>query len=246
MQSQSILIIAHRGASQIVEVENTLKAFNNAIQLRIPMLEFDVRKTKDDRLVCYHDESIQGQKLANLTYTQLLSISQQQGFTVPLLEDTLKLCQNQIKLDIELKEPGYEKQVIDLIQKYFHKDNYIIKSFHDSSILMIKKIDRAITAGLLIGKHRQGFTWQKLSEIFPEYRLLKTQADFISPHYSLLTWGFISRMKLLNKKIYVWTVNDRALGIQLAKKGIFALITDRPDLFLLDNLQLPHLNPITN
>lgn len=39
-------------------------------------------------------------------------------------------------------------------------------------------------------------------------------------------------MKLMKKNIYVWTVNDEKLMLQLAKKGIYALITERPDLAL--------------
>ena len=39
-------------------------------------------------------------------------------------------------------------------------------------------------------------------------------------------------MKLINKKIYVWTVNDEKLMAEIVEQGVFALITDRPDLAL--------------
>ena len=98
------LIIAHRGASGLVKFENTLASFAKAIELGVSMVEFDVRKTQDNLFVAFHDESIDGIKLRDLTYQQLLNISQKKGFDVPLVEDVLKLCQRKIKLDIELNQ----------------------------------------------------------------------------------------------------------------------------------------------
>ncbi|MGK7875859.1 MAG: glycerophosphodiester phosphodiesterase [Xenococcaceae cyanobacterium] len=231
MQNQNILIIAHRGASGLVKFENTLEAFEKAIELGVPLVEFDVRKTQDNFLICYHDESINGVRLADINYNQVLYFSRQQGFEVPLLEDVLKLCQGKIMLDIELKETGYEKEVINLVKRYLDYHEYVMKSFNDSSVLAIKKVDSNITTGLLLGIVKpKNLVVNALSALFPEYRLFKSKADFVSPNYHLLILGFTLRMKLLKKDIYVWTVNDEKLMMKVAKKGIFALITDRPDL----------------
>ena len=72
----------------------------------------------------------------------------------------------------------------------------------------------------------------RLSEIFPEFRLFTTKADFVSPNYQLIKLGFVGRMKLIKMNIYVWTVNDEKLMVEIVKQGVFALITDRPDLAL--------------
>ena len=129
------LIIAHRGASGLVKFENTMASFAKAIELRVPMVEFDVRKTQDNLFVAFHDELIDGIKLSDLTYQQLLDISQQKGFEVPLVEDVLKLCQGKIKLDIELKEVGYELEIVNLVKKYLDYQDYVIKSFLDAVII---------------------------------------------------------------------------------------------------------------
>ncbi|ABG50424.1 glycerophosphoryl diester phosphodiesterase [Trichodesmium erythraeum IMS101] len=227
------LIIAHRGASGLVKFENTLASFAKAIELGVSMVEFDVRKTQDNLLVAFHDESIDGIKLRDLTYQQLLNISQKKGFDVPLVEDVLKLCQRKIKLDIELKEAGYELEIVNLVKKYLDYQDYVIKSFIDTAIITLKKTDNKITTGLLLGLgNPQNFILTRLSEIFPEFRLLLTKADFVSPNYQLIKLGFVWRMKILNKNIYVWTINDEKLMSKIIKKGIFALITDRPDLAL--------------
>ncbi len=227
------LIIAHRGASGLVKFENTLASFEKAIELGVPMVEFDVRKTLDNLFVAFHDESIDGMKISDLTYQQLLDISRQKGFDVPLVEDVLKLCRGKIKVDIELKEAGYELEIVNLVKKYLDYQDYVIKSFLDAAIIAVKKADNQIITGLLLGLNNpKNLIPTRLSEIFPEFRLFATKADFVSPNYQLMKFGFVWRMKLMKKNIYVWTINDEKLMVETVKKGILALITDRPDLAL--------------
>ncbi|NES79500.1 MULTISPECIES: glycerophosphodiester phosphodiesterase [Okeania] len=227
------LIIAHRGASGLVKFENTLASFEKAIELGVPMVEFDVRKTQDNLFVAFHDESIDGMKISDLSYQQLLDISRQKGFDVPLIEDVLKLCQGKIKLDIELKEVGYELEIVNLVKKYLDYQDYVIKSFLDAAIIAVKEADNQITTGLLLGLSKpKNLIATRLSEIFPEFRLFTTKADFVSPNYQLIKFGFAWRMKLFNQNIYVWTINDEKLMVETVKQGAFALITDRPDLAL--------------
>ena len=232
MLATKVLIIAHRGAAGLVKFDNTLESFEKAIALGVPFTEFDVRKTKDNLFVCYHDDSIDGQKLADINYEEILEISRKKTFDIPLLEDVVKICKGKIKLDIELKEVGYEEEVVSLVKKYLDYPEYVIKSFNDISIKSIKKLDENIITGLLLGEDPPQNLMTRLSEVFPEYRLFKTKANFVSPNYKLLKLGFYWRMKLIKKNIYVWTVNDEELMMKVVKKGVFALITDRPDVAL--------------
>ena len=56
------LIIAHRGASAY-EIENTLQSFQKAIELKADMIELDIRKTKDNILIAFHDNNITGSQI---------------------------------------------------------------------------------------------------------------------------------------------------------------------------------------
>ncbi|MDJ0556941.1 MAG: glycerophosphodiester phosphodiesterase [Microcoleaceae cyanobacterium MO_207.B10] len=227
------LIIAHRGASSLVKFENTLASFEKAIEIGIQMAEFDVRKTKDNLFIVFHDELINGIKIRDLTYHEVLDVSHQKGFNVPLVEDVLKLCQGKIRLDIELKEVGYEQEIVKLVKQYLDYQDYVIKSFLDAAIIAVKQIDNQITTGLLLGVSRpKNIIITRLSEIFPEYRLWRSKADFVAPNYQLFSYGFSRRMKLIKRNTYVWTVNDEKLMIDVVKKGAFAIITDKPDLAL--------------
>ncbi|MFX1329560.1 MAG: glycerophosphodiester phosphodiesterase, partial [Promethearchaeota archaeon] len=85
--NKNILIIAHRGANSIAP-ENTLKAFQKAIELGADMIEFDVRKTLDDRIVISHDNSlirITGKlgSIKSMTLEQLRELDFGEGEKIP-------------------------------------------------------------------------------------------------------------------------------------------------------------------
>ena len=71
------LIIAHRGASAYAP-ENTLGAFKAAIEMGADMIEFDVRKTKDNVLVLNHNPTHFAQGIAKLTRQELMDLSESQ------------------------------------------------------------------------------------------------------------------------------------------------------------------------
>ena len=55
----------------------------------------------------------------------------------------------------------------------------------------------------------------------------------MAPHFRLLKFGFLWRMNLLKREVYVWTVNDEwRLFKLLSSKYISAIITDKPELAL--------------
>jgi glycerophosphoryl diester phosphodiesterase len=235
----SISIVAHRGKTATVKSENTIEAFQKAIEIGVPQIEFDVRMSQDGYSIVYHDRSIRPNgddraeiEISALTYDELQSIAKSKGFEVPLFEDILKLCRDRVALDIEIKEEGYEERIVELATKHLEYADFVIKSFNDASVRKIKDLDPQIEVGLLLGKVRGKFPLISiLAQFFPEYRIFKTGADFVSPHFRLLKFGFLWRMKLLNKAVYVWTVNEERRLIKLVRRNdIAAIITDRPEL----------------
>src|SRR4030065_1388004 len=92
------LIVAHRGAPGYAK-ENTIKSFGKAMALGADMIEFDVRRTKDNIFVVYHDGFIQGRAIKALTYEEISQITRNQGFNIPVVEEVLKWSRGKIKLD---------------------------------------------------------------------------------------------------------------------------------------------------
>jgi len=229
-------IIAHRGGKWAGIRENTLEAFEKAIEIGVTMAELDVRKTGDGKLVCYHDESIEGKDLQTICFDELLTLSSLQGFRVALFEEVLIHCKGRIQLDIEIKEEGYEDEILCLVKTYLEYSEYVIKSFNDSTISKIKQIDPFITAGLLLEGEDEYFDKfscaRKFIEVFPEFRIIRSKADFVSPHFNLLMFGFTFRMRFFGREIYVWTANEAKLIESLLKLGVRAIITDNPELVI--------------
>lgn len=232
------VVIAHRGGAKLVEHENTLEAFQAAIDVKSDYAEFDVRRTKDEKLIVFHDDKIKDTSISNLTYYELCNITKKENYRVPLLEEVLLLCKDKIKLDIELKEAGYEKSVIDMVTKLYDYDSFLMKSFNDRIVANIKEADPKVTAGLLVGRRIANFK-RRFNEYFPERRLAMCKADFISPNFKISSFEFIKRMHRKNLKIYVWTVNDIVVMNKLTKYGADGIISDRPDicLYVRDNVK---------
>jgi glycerophosphoryl diester phosphodiesterase len=227
------MIIAHRGASAFAK-ENTIESFEKAIDLMVDMIEFDVRRTKDQALIVHHDKLIKGKPVKELTYDEISRMTIGQEFSVPTFEEVLKCTSGKIKLDVEIKEEGYEQEVVELLSRYFRKDQFVITSFYDPCIKRIKDNHPDIKAGLILGVSKPKHpTRTRISEFFPVRRCREAKADFLVPHWRLLWFGFLDRAKRENRPVFVWTVNDqKKIWDMLHDERIDAIITDRPDLAL--------------
>ncbi|UCE25095.1 MAG: glycerophosphodiester phosphodiesterase [Candidatus Zixiibacteriota bacterium] len=225
------VIIAHRGASQ-VERENTLEAFRAAIDMGADAIEFDVRRTRDNVLVIHHDACIASgtAPINDLTYPEAVDLAKASNFHLPTLDETLKLCQDKVALDIELKENGYESDVIPLVGQYYDLDHVVFTSFYDDCVARLKEIAPQIMAGLILGVDPPATLRTRLSELLPLKRLKNCRADFVAPNYRLLKPGLIRRMRAAGYPVWVWTVNDVSLADRLSKSKVAAIITDTPDI----------------
>jgi len=194
------------------------------------MIEFDVRRTRDKVLIAYHDESIQGTPVKELTFEAISRMAKNQGFGIPTVEEVLRFTRGKIKLDVELKEEGYEKEMVELISRYFEEDQFVITSFNDASLKTIKDDSPQIKVGLLLGKFKASLR-TRVSEFFPMKRCEKARADFLGAHVKLLRFGFLERAHRKSKPVFVWTVNDAEMIREFLHDGrICAIVTDRADL----------------
>jgi glycerophosphoryl diester phosphodiesterase len=223
------LIIAHRGAPGETR-ENTIQSFERAITLGADMIEFDVRRTRDQVLIAYHDETIQGKAVKELNFEVINRIAGDQGFEVPIVEDVLRFSKRKIRLDVELKEGGYEKETVELLSRYFEEDQFVITSFHDASLKIIKDHFPRIQVGLILGKSNASLG-TRVSELFPAKRCIEAKADFIAPHWKLLKLAFLARAERIHKPLFVWTVNTgNMIRELLLDERVGAIVTDRTDL----------------
>ena len=219
-------IISHRGRTSRKSADNTLASVNDAIELKVEMVEVDIRQTKDSQIVCFHDPDIRGELIRDLDYSEIIEKDSQ----IPTLEQVLWSAKGKIGIEIELKEPGYELEVVSIARDYFNYDKFVLKSFHPQVVERVKEIDQKIFAGLLVGS---AFSLEQLfftlKEAFTSTNFKQTNADFISPYYKIFEAGWFSRFTRNNVPIQVWTVNDVESIRTLINQQVHSIITDIPE-----------------
>lgn len=220
-------IISHRGRTSKNSEDNTLKAVNDAINLKIDMVEVDIRRTKDFEIVCFHDPLLNGVALKDMNYSQIIDINP----NIPTLEQVLSLSKDKIEIDVEFKEYGYEREVIPMILNYFEYGHFIVKSFNLDVVKKVKEIDKKIKVGMLLGSE---ISFSQLLKVVYEslflYKFKECGADFISPYYKLYEAGWINRFVSEGVPIQVWTVNDQDLLKTLIHQDVDSVVTDTPEI----------------
>lgn len=120
-----IQIIAHRGASR-ERLQNTLPAFQRAIELGADAVELDVHLTVDGTVIVHHDSVIRGtstsqelagRPIASLTTAQVASFRLGDGGSVPTLAEVASLLVNRLTLYCELKGAGTVRPALDVLRR---------------------------------------------------------------------------------------------------------------------------------
>jgi glycerophosphoryl diester phosphodiesterase len=225
-------LIAHRGISSPGIHENTLPAFDAAIAAGVDAIEFDVRCTKDRRLIIHHDPMVRGagKIIARQTYEQCRMAGLRLGMEIPTLDETLELCKGKIAVDIEMKRIGYEAEVLEKVNTHFDLKHVIFTSFRISTVSRIKELEPRATVGLLLGKSPFSAVARRYTLRAIVDRLTGCRADFVAPHRAIARSRFVRFLKGAGYPVVVWTVNEPHRARRLAESRVNAIITDRPEL----------------
>jgi glycerophosphoryl diester phosphodiesterase len=218
-----ISIVAHRGAHTLAH-ENTIESFLAALSLGADMIELDVRKCGDGTLVIFHDPRLSSETrsslIANLTFDELNRRASRAGFSVPTVEETFRTLSRKTMLDIEIKEPGYERSVVACARRYFDDTQFVVTSFNPQVIAAVKAIDARLQTGFIVAAAER----LALCDT--------TSAEVLAPEKRLFSANrrLFAKAKKHGKKIAVWTVDGTELLTRLlADPLIDAIITNRPD-----------------
>lgn len=136
-------IISHRGYTFSGFKENTIHALKTGLELS-DGIEFDIRLTRDKKLIVFHDSTIKDKKIMDLTFQEIISNVKD----IPLLENILDLyIKNNKLLNIELKDNNTAILVEQLLlDKGFEKysNNILISSFIENEYNLIKNFNKAL------------------------------------------------------------------------------------------------------
>ncbi len=230
-------LIGHRGCASTKQ-ENTRSAFEQAIKEGAEWVEMDLRITRDNVVVVFHDAELAGVRIKGEKYDTLLEIAAINQLEFPTLEEILEALEGRVKLLVEIKEEGYEDLVMQQLLQRFASHELMIQSFKDEVIWYIKKHYPAIQAGLLLGTGyndeyfaRKGwrFFGHKLLEFYPWQRLKNCHADFMAVNHRLVSQAMLKRASRENLAVLVWTVNTPSVFQKIQSSGLVSgIITDWP------------------
>lgn len=224
------LIIAHRGRMPGGAGDNTLAAFEQAAMAGAHMIEFDVRRTKDHVIVLHHDRRLGGRMLADQTFAEVRA--QAEGSNIPTLAETVTWAKGRVLLDVELKEAGYEQEVLDIVLSCFAPREFVVTSFWSGVTRRVKAHDSRVNVGLLMGWGTVQDVWRDVRDmVLVEDQLRRSGADFLVCHYKQIKAGVLMRAQMAGYPVMVWGMGQRASELaQLGDRRVVGVITDRTDL----------------
>jgi glycerophosphoryl diester phosphodiesterase len=224
-----ILVIAHRGASKNAP-ENTLKAFEKAIDLGADYIEFDVRKTRDGEIIIMHDPDVYRTThklglIKRLTLKKIKSYNAAMGEKIPTLDEVLQITKGKINYMCEIKVKNISQEVIRILESEYVLDSTILISFKHKELLKNQNTYPDLKLGAIIPS---GFGW--ITSWFFRKRLISSLADrnffSVNPFFPLITKKFVELAHKKGLLVFPWTVNSRRKMKKLIKIGVDGILTN--------------------
>jgi glycerophosphoryl diester phosphodiesterase len=222
--------VGHKGADHVAP-GNTFESFQAALDLRVDMIEFDVLRLRDGRLVLAHD------------------YEDAEGRTPPTLEEGLDHFADDAyadtELDVDLKLPGYEREVVEGIVARGLADRVLISTQYLESLERLGELAPQIRRGWSVPKVRRDYTKSVLAPVaYVWAQVMKRRlpgeaaelirsggAEALMSHFILVSPALVRAVHEAGGQLYVWTVDDEKKIAWLESIGVDGVITNDPRLF---------------
>jgi glycerophosphoryl diester phosphodiesterase len=225
------LSIAHRGASGDYP-ENTLTAIQKAIEAGADMVEIDIHRTCDGRLVVLHDEDLHRTagvraRVSEMSLKELKGLDVGkwrgdafQGERIPTLSEVFSLVKGKVRLDVEIKtsEPGVEDLFLDEVRQCGMEAEVLASSFDWEVLRRIRRADAGLPIGLLCE------TWKGA---LAEASTVRASAVVLSQrraNASMIAAAHDARLD-----VWIYTVNDAESMRKCLAAGVDGICTDFPE-----------------
>lgn len=202
------LLLGHRGSRSAGSIrENTLPAFDLALEHGCDGFELDVRLTGDGEALVCHDPRSEGVPISTARRAQLPHL--------PTLENVLSRYGQHGFLDIELKTPGLTEIVLDRLRRHRPKRGFVISSFLPEVLLELRARSDSIPLGIIVEP--------------PLPRWQEWPIDCVIAEKSGITRTLVDQVHDARKRLFAWTVNDKPAMLRFAEWGVDAIISDRTE-----------------
>jgi len=218
-----ILIIAHRGASAY-EPENTLRSVEKALELGADMVEVDVRVSRDGHIVVMHDAVVDRTTngkgyVKDMTLKELKRLNAGLGERVPTLQEVAELTRRKVQLVVEIKVPGIEKKILQILKENELEGQALITSFYHPILKRVKELEPNMGTGAIIASR----------PIKTAQLVLDANSNALFPKHVYVDPEMVEEAHRYDLAVYPWTVDTLNEIEPLIKMGVNGIVTNKPD-----------------
>jgi glycerophosphoryl diester phosphodiesterase len=227
------IAFAHRGGTDVAP-ENTMRAFEYAVELGYRYLETDVHLTADGVLVAFHDHHLGrtcgvDTTIADTTWSDLRSLRVGGTDPIPLMNDLLDRFPD-VRFNIDCKSDACVPMVVELVRDRDLLDRVCLGSF---SHARLRKL-RSLLGGRLLTcmSPREVARLRLVGRVTGDARRVAQVPPTASRgplRVPVVTSGFLTAAHRNGVAVHVWTVDDPAEMRRLLDLGVDGIMTDRPD-----------------
>ena len=227
-----MLVIAHRGASGH-RPENTLGAYELAIEMRSDMIEIDLHQTRDDEIVVTHDAELEGLggsgEIGDATLVEVRRLDAGGGARVPTLAEVLDGYARRIAFNLEIKwgargdYPGLEGRVLAALSARGRGSDILFSSFRPSILERLRASDPESRLALLISP-RSG-----LSVADAIARATQLGAEALNPYFTQVDANLVGDAHDAGLAVNTYTVDEEDWMRRFVALRVDGIFTNHPD-----------------
>jgi glycerophosphoryl diester phosphodiesterase len=225
-----VIRVGHKGADHVAP-GNTIESFEAALEHGVDMIEFDVLRTRDGRLVLAHDyEDAEGRDCLTL----------EEG-----LDHFAGEAYADVQLDVDMKLPGYEREVAEGLAARGLAERSLVSSMYVESLDRLGELAPGLRRGWSVPRVRRDYTRSALA--VPAYvvarfwrarlpgqaaaRMRAGGCEAVMAHRILISAHLVRAVHEAGGQVYVWTVDDAERIRAYEALGVDGVITNDPRLF---------------
>jgi glycerophosphoryl diester phosphodiesterase len=227
-----LIRVGHKGADHVAP-GNTVESFEAALEHGVDMIEFDVLRARDGRLVLAHD-------YADAERRDCLTL--EEG-----LEHFAGEAYSDVELDVDLKLPGYEHEVVEGLAHNGLLERSLVSTMYEDSLDRLGELARALRRGWSVPRVKRNYLEAPLAVRIPVYgmaaymrarlpslaaaRIRAGGCEAIMSHQILVSRRLVRAVQRAGGQLYVWTVDEAPKIRALEALGVDGVITNDPRLF---------------
>jgi glycerophosphoryl diester phosphodiesterase len=227
-----LIRVGHKGAAHVAP-GNTIGSFEAALEHGVDMIEFDVLRTRDGRLVLAHDYEDAASRDC-VTFEEGLAHFAGEAYA-------------SVELDVDMKLPGYEREVVDGLARHGLLERSLVSTMYPESLDVLGELEPRLRRGWSVPRVRRNYLKAPLYVRLPVYaiaaymrlrmpgqaaaRIRAGGCEAVMCHQILVSGRLVRAVHAAGGQVYVWTVDDAARIKALDELGVDAVITNDPRLF---------------